>query len=150
MASFVYNSWIPAPPESVFAFHERPEALEVLIPPWTGARVMERTGGLRMGARVRLRIPVGPFHIDWLALHTGYEKDVYFEDVQTSGPFRSWRHRHEFTPERGGTRLTDRIEYTLPLAPLSHWLAGWVVRLQLRRMFDYRHRVTTQALRRAA
>lgn len=144
MPTFVHSSWIPAPVEAVFAFHERPDALELLTPPWTGATVLERSGGLETGARVRLRIPVGPFGIEWLAVHTGYEKDHFFDDIQQRGPFRVWRHRHEFTSENGGTRLTDRIEFSLPLAPVSDWLLAWLVSFQLRRMFTYRHQATAR------
>jgi ligand-binding SRPBCC domain-containing protein len=55
-----------------------------------------------------------------------------------------WRHRHEFTSENGGTRLTDRIEFSLPLAPLSDWLLAWFVSIQLRGMFTYRHQATAR------
>lgn len=146
MPSFIYSSWIPAPVEAVFAFHESPGALERLMPPWSKARVLERTGGLEVGARVRLRIPVGPFGIEWLAVHTGYERNRYFEDIQERGPFRRWHHRHEFAEEDEGTLLTDRIEFSLPLAPVSDWLAGWLVRIQLRLMFAYRHGATRNAV----
>ena len=146
MPSFVYSSWIPAPVGEVFAFHERPDALDRLMPPWSKARILERTGGLEVGAKVRLRIPVGPFGMEWLAVHTGYRKNRYFEDIQQRGPFRVWRHRHEFAEEDEGTRLTDRIEFSLPLAPVADWLAAWFVRIQLRLMFAYRHGATANAV----
>lgn len=150
MPHFIHSSWIPAPVEAVFAFHERPDALERLTPPWSKVRVLEKTGGLRTGARVRLRIPIGPFGVEWLAVHTGYERNRYFEDMQEQGPFRIWRHRHEFAEEDEGTRLTDRIEFSLPLAPVSDWLAGWFVRIHLRLMFAYRHGVTANACKRGS
>jgi len=148
MPAFEYTSWIAAPVETVFAFHEQPNALERLTPPWSKLQVLERTGGIKTGASVRLRIPFGPFGVEWLAVHTAYEHNRFFEDVQKRGPFRIWRHRHEFAEADDGTFLTDRIEFSLPLAPVSDWLAGWVVRIQLRLMFAYRHGVTANACKR--
>lgn len=118
------------------------------MPPWSKAQVVERTGGLEIGSRVRLRIPVGPFGIEWLAVHTGYERNRYFEDVQEKGPFRLWRHRHKFAEEDEGTLLTDRIEFSLPLAPVSDWIAAWCVRIHLKLMFAYRHGATRNAVSR--
>ncbi len=147
MPAFVYSSWIPALVEALFAFHERPDALQRLIPPWSKVKVLERTGGLQVGALVRLKIPAGPFGMEWLAVHTAYERNRFFEDIQERGPFRTWKHRHEFAEEDDGTRLTGRIEFSLPLAPVTDWLASWLVRIRLRSMFAYRRRATKSALR---
>ncbi|MEO8659786.1 MAG: SRPBCC family protein [Bryobacteraceae bacterium] len=133
---------INAPVETVFAFHERPDALELLTPPTPPVRVLRREGGLQVGAIVELLVPLGPFHKRWLARHIAYEKNRLFVDTQVSGPFAHWTHRHLFAPNGTGTLLTDSIEFELPLAPLSEWLGGWVVRRQLDSMFRYRHEVT--------
>ncbi len=39
--AFVKESLIHASPERVFAFHEQPEVLELLLPPWESARVIK-------------------------------------------------------------------------------------------------------------
>jgi ligand-binding SRPBCC domain-containing protein len=142
MSWYSRTSWIDAPVETVFRFHEEPEALERLTPPWVRLEVLERDGGLRPGGRVVLMAPFGPFRRRWVAEHVEYSPNRLFVDVQTEGPFRSWRHRHEFEPERGGTRLTDRIEFSLPGGKLAEWFVGWLVRMQLNRMFAYRHETT--------
>lgn len=126
----------------MFAFHERADVLQLLTPPWQKVRVVRREGGLMVGAEVEFLIPIGPIRIRWLARHTEYERNRLFTDVQVRGPFRCWRHRHEFIPVEGGTRLTDSIEVRLPGGALAEWLAGWAVRRQLQRMFAYRHDVT--------
>jgi ligand-binding SRPBCC domain-containing protein len=148
MPHFEFSSWIDAPVEAVWAFHERDDVLKLLSPP--GTEVISRTGGLETGARVEFRAPVlGPVKMRWLALHTGYGRLRYFVDEQVSGPFRLWRHEHRFQAENGGTRLTDAIHFSLPLAPLSDWLAGWAVKLQLRTLFARRHRLTAAHCRQA-
>lgn len=134
---------IDAPVETVFAFHERPDALELLTPPGRNIQVLRRTGGLQTGAEVEFLVPLfGPIRKRWLARHTAYDKNRLFVDEQLAGPFARWTHRHQFAPEGAGTRLTDSIDFALPLAPVSEWLAGCPVRRQLDAMFTYRHRVT--------
>jgi ligand-binding SRPBCC domain-containing protein len=143
MPVFEHSSVIHAPVERVFAFHEHPAALERLTPPWPPVRVLSREGGIREGARVVLELALGPLRQRWVALHTGYEKDRLFIDRQVEGPFRSWLHHHRFEAAGPGlTRLTDHVEFSLPGGPPADLLGAWFARLQLRRMFTYRHAMT--------
>lgn len=144
MPWFRKSTWIDAPVEAVFAFHEEPDALSRLTPPWTSVEVLERNGGIRPGGRVTLMVALGPIRRRWVAEHGEYIPNRLFTDVQIEGPFRLWRHRHEFAPDGGGARLTDVIEFSLPGGPLVDWLAAWAVKLQLNRMFAYRHETTRQ------
>ena len=88
----------------------------------------------------------GPLPLRWVAEHVEYEPPHLFADVQRSGPFAYWYHRHRFEPTaRGTTLMTDEVDYALPLGFLGEWVAGWFVRRKLQRMFDYRHSVVTRA-----
>lgn len=146
MPIFEKRTRIAAPPERVFAFHEAPDALERLTPPWEDARVVEKSGGIEVGARVVLETRIGPVTVRWVAEHTGYEKGRMFQDTQRSGPFRRWEHTHRMEPDgAGGTWLVDRVDYELPLGALGALAGGWAVRRRLARMFDYRHEVTRRA-----
>ena len=141
MPWFEKSAWIDAPPAEVFRFHERPDALQLLTPKFPPVRMISRSGdGIAVGTRVELRVVV--FH--WVAMHTVYEKDRLFVDEQVQGPFAKWVHRHEFSPEGSGTRLTDLIEYLLPGGMLVNALLGWAVRPGLNDMFKHRHRITRQ------
>ncbi len=140
---FLAESIIRTTPERLFAFHELPDALARLTPPWEHSRVVEHPASLRVGARAIVDIRVAPFV--WIrteAVHTRYEPPLLFEDEQVRGPFRSWRHRHSITPMDGSAKLTDAIELEPPLAPIGRWLAPWTILPRLRRLFAYRHHVT--------
>jgi ligand-binding SRPBCC domain-containing protein len=138
---FEKSVWIAASPGAVFRFHERPDALPLLTPKFPPVRMISRSGdGISVGTRVELRVVV--FH--WIAVHTVYEQDRLFVDEQVQGPFAKWIHRHEFSAEGSGTRLTDRIEFVLPGGELVNKLLGWAVRPGLKDMFQHRHRVTKQ------
>jgi len=142
LSRFEKSTLLPASPEEVFRWHARPGAFERLVPPWQKIEVVERAPELVDGSRVRFRLHRGPIALTWVAEHEDVEPGRGFSDVQVEGPFRSWRHRHDFLPAEGsGCLLRDTIDYALPLGPLGA-LASSSVRSDLERVFAYRHRTT--------
>jgi ligand-binding SRPBCC domain-containing protein len=141
--NFIKESFIEATPERVFAFHELPDALSRLTPPWESARVIQPAPDLHVGsiAIVETRI-LGILPARWVARHTLYDPPHMFEDVQVSGPFRLWRHRHIVEPHEGGAILRDEIEYEPPLSFIGRLVAPLVILPRLRRLFEYRHSAT--------
>lgn len=138
----VFRLPLPVPAGAAFAWHEREGAFDRLSPPWRRVRVIERTGGIRDGARVTLDagFPAGR----WMLEHHGYESGRRFCDRQLRGPFARWAHAHVFTdaPDgAGGSHLEDRIEWELPAWPWSMPARGFVQR-DLEALFAWRHRVT--------
>lgn len=144
---FVKESRIAAPPAEVFRFHEKPDALKQLIPPWEPMRVAEASGGLQPGSRVILVGSVFGLAIRWVAVHTEYDPPRRFADRQEAGPFDYWYHRHEFLDDgAGGTLLRDEVEYLPPFGLPGRWLLDGMIRWKLTRMFDYRHDTTRRLL----
>jgi len=144
---FIARSHIQASAEDLFQWHAEPGALERLTPPWQPVEVEECAPGIRAGDRGVLRVRVGPFRVRWVIEHRDYIQDRQFRDVQISGPFRRWEHTHRFTPDGpGACTLEDSIDYELPLGRLGNFLGGWFVRRKLEKVFDYRHRVTAEAM----
>jgi ligand-binding SRPBCC domain-containing protein len=142
---FIKESLIRATPECVFAFHEQPEALVLLLPPWESARVIQTANISEVGARaiVERRI-IGPITFQWIAEHTVYDPPKMFEDIQIKGPFRSWRHRHFVEPHKDGATLRDEIDYEPPLGFVGLAFAPLMIERRLRKLFDYRHQVTRE------
>lgn len=148
---FVKQSVIRAAPERVFAFHERPDALRLLTPPWEPTRVLRAAPNLRVGSAALIETRVlGLIPVRWLARHTLYDPPRMFEDVQVEGPFKSWRHRHVVEPHEKGAVLRDEVEYETPLGAFGRLAAPLLVEPRLRRLFDYRHRVTREWCERVA
>ena len=144
---FVKECRIKAGPEVVFQFHESPDALRHLIPPWEKMEVVESSGSLRPGSKVVLRGRVGVLAIQWVAIHTEYEPPHLFADRQESRPFAWWYHRHRFLDDgQGGTVLRDEVEYQVPLGIIGRVLGGWLIRRKLERMFAYRHEKTRRMI----
>lgn len=147
MSAFTSSVEIAAPVEQVFAWHERPGAFDRLTPPWERTVVEQPPDGLAVGTRVVLRTGlVGPISARWVAEHVAYDPPREFRDVQVSGPFAAWDHRHRFRAAGAGTQLSDEVAYRLPLGALGEAVAGGFVRGRLDRMFAYRHRQTAADL----
>ena len=147
---FVATSRIEASAEKVFRWHAEPGALERLTPPWERIEIIERSRGIRDGDSGAMWVYLGPFRMRWSFEHRDYSEERQFRDVQTSGPFHRWEHTHLFTPEGPeACRLEDRIEYELPFGALGNFFGGRLVRRKLARVFEYRHRVTAEAMRKA-
>ncbi|MBE9207965.1 cyclase [Nostoc sp. LEGE 06077] len=144
MLHFNHSSLINAPIEVVWQFHERPDILQMLTPPWQPVKVIRREGGLQVGAITEFRLFLGLVPLTWLARHTECEQYRLFVDEQISGPFETWVHRHEFQLEDGKTRLTDAISYSMPGGDTVEFVSGWLIQTQLEAMFRYRHYVTKQ------
>jgi len=142
MLRFHYSSLINAPVETVWQFHERPDILNLLTPPWQPVKVIRREGGLGIGAISEFRLSLGPIAVRWIAEHIECQPNRLFTDEQVEGPMQSWVHRHQFNAENSKTKLTDAIAYELPGGWLSELLLGWWVDSRLTDMFRYRHEVT--------
>ena len=144
---YIKQTRIKASPDAVFRFHESPDALQHLIPPWENMKPVESDGSLQPGSRVVLRGSLGIIPIQWVAIHTEYDPPHLFADRQESGPFAWWYHRHRFLDDgEGGTLLRDEVDYTVPLGVVGRWLGGWLVRRKLEAMFAYRHEKTRKLI----
>ena len=147
MTTVEYRSRFNVSAAALFGFHERTDALEILMPPWEQARVVSREGGIAAGARVVIETKVGPLWLPWVAVHERYVPGVEFVDRAERGPFRAWRHTHRVTPAGDMSAwLSDDIEYELPLGAAGALVAGGYVRRRLGRMFAHRHAATARAL----
>jgi ligand-binding SRPBCC domain-containing protein len=137
---------VPRPVEEVFAFFGEARNLERITPPWLRFQVstpepIEMGPGTLIDYRLRLRgIP-----LRWTSRIEEWEPGRAFVDRQVRGPYRVWHHRHTFEPVDGGTLVRDEVHYALPLGRLGA-IALPLVRSDLRRIFDHRHRAVRAAL----
>jgi len=144
---FQKETFLSAPPEAVFAFHEHPEAFRILSPPSFNVDVRSTASTLRPSEDiVRFNTNVMGLSFPFAMVHTVYRPPGLFVDEQLIGFFSYWKHEHRFL--RGGWRedpatlLRDRIEYSHPLL-----IAGnFVVKGRLGGLFEFRHDATRREL----
>lgn len=89
--------------------------------------------------------------VTWRAWHFGVplrmtsritemKPDSRFVDEQTRGPFRRFRHVHEFSEDAAGTIMVDRIEFEAPFGVVGRVVEKLVLARYLRRLIETRNR----------
>lgn len=142
---FVKESVIRASPELVFSFHELPDAFERLVPPWENAKVIQKADISKIGSQAIIEQKIfGLVPSRWVAEHTAYDPPRMFEDVQVSGPFSSWRHKHIVEPHADGAVLRDEIDLEPPMSFIGDLAVPLFILPRIKKMFDYRHQVTRE------
>jgi uncharacterized protein len=136
--------------QELYDWHMKPGSFDRIQPPWENARFVKRAPKIINDAEETLEVKIGPFVQKWQAAYYDVIPGKQFCDTQKSGPFKSWKHQHLcLTKNEKTSTLHDKIEYQLPLAPLSNWLAGSFTKKKMHRMFHYRHQVTQLDLERS-
>ncbi len=140
---FTKESIINATPEKVFDFHLRPDALELLTPPWEKVNVIQMADITKIGSQAILETKLfGLVPARWVAEHTKFDQPKMFEDIQVSGPFAKWRHQHIIIPHENGAILRDEIDFEPPFWIFGKIAAPFAILPKLEKMFAYRHQVT--------
>jgi ligand-binding SRPBCC domain-containing protein len=138
---------VAAPMEVVARFHSRSASLVRLTPPPIILRLTSGQQNDADGQVVRFALRVGPVSIPWVARISDVTP-MEFTDVQTSGPFAAWTHRHRFVPlgDRA-TEVVDRVEAKLASDPVR-FAIGAATWLSMPLLFAYRARATARAVKR--
>jgi len=129
------------PLPEVFGFFSDARNLEALTPDSLRFRILTPLPiDLREGALIDYRLSLFGVPFRWRTRIDSWEPGRRFVDVQLRGPYRLWRHTHEFLPVKEGTLVRDAVEYQLPLGPLGYLAHALLVRRQLEAVFDHRRR----------
>ena len=134
----------------VFAFFSDAANLERITPAKLRFKILSPLPlATREGALIdyQLRLFGVPFR--WRTRIESFEKERQFTDVQLRGPYRSWRHVHEFESVSEGTKMRDRVEYEIPLGPLGEIARALFVTRQVESIFDFRRQAIDDIFRTA-
>jgi ligand-binding SRPBCC domain-containing protein len=164
-----FDDWVPFPIAHVFAFFSNPRNLPAIMPAAMDTK-LERlclvqpslshdftaspdAAGIGTIIETSFRVlPFLPLRALWIARITEFEFNHHFVDVQQKGPFKQWRHRHEFVAEIrdgiSGTLVRDSIEYEVGFGPLGALANSLFVAAQMRRTFKLRQQKLPQLLSR--
>jgi ligand-binding SRPBCC domain-containing protein len=138
---------VPAPVDEVFGFFAEAANLERITPPWLGfGLVGAEPPVMRTGTLIEYRLHLHRVPLRWVSRIALWEPGRTFVDVQVRGPYRVWRHRHEFEPRGQTTLVRDHVDYALPLGRIGDLAHGAFVERDLARIFDYRRAAVTRLL----
>ena len=126
------------PIDDVFRFFASAGNLARITPPEVGFIIKTPTPiTMAAGATIDYTIKLWGIALGWRTEITRWNPPYEFEDTQTKGPYAKWVHRHRFTEDGTSTFMEDDVRYRLPFGMLGR-VAHFVVRRQLRRIFEYR------------
>jgi len=138
---------VPRPRAEVFAFFADPWNLERITPAFLRFRILTPPPlEVKAGALIDYRLSLFGLPFGWRTVIEAWEPGVRFVDRQLRGPYRRWHHSHLFEDAPGGTRMTDRVEFELPLGPLGELARVLLVDRQLAAIFDHRRQAIGRLL----
>jgi len=133
---------VPRPIEEVFGFFAEPRNLARITPQGMGFEFLTDDFEMRDGLEIEYRLrPLLGVPAKWRTRIADFDPPHGFVDLQISGPYRRWVHRHSFRSVPTGTLVEDTIEYEMPLGPLGMLGHRWLVRDELERIFRHRGRM---------
>ena len=139
--SFTRSSSLSVSCEEAFQWHRRSGAFERMLPPWMTSQIISKEGTIYDGDSVTIKTNLGVIPFVFKAQHQNYIENKQFEDIQIQGPFAFFKHLHKFEKiDDKKSKITDHIEYSLPIGMLSRFLGNKFIDEKLNKMFTYRHR----------
>ena len=127
------------PIDVVFDFFASPPNLARITPSSMGFEFLTTDHDMRAGLAIDYRIrPLVGIPLTWRTRITEFDPPHGLRDVQLSGPYHRWEHRHTFEAVDGGTIVRDEVDYELPLGPVGDVMNRLVVRSELERIFRHR------------
>ena len=79
--------------------------------------------------------------LKWQTQITEVDYQKSFIDFQKKGPYKLWRHHHEFIPNQQGVLMIDTVDYELPFGFIGKIMHSLIVKKKLKNIFDYRNAV---------
>ena len=142
LTEYYQEQWVPRALPEVFDFFSAAENLERITPPFLGFHIVSKsTPAIEQGTLIDYKLKIHGVPVKWRTLISEWKPGESFTDEQLKGPYRVWRHRHEFRALRGGTWMTDRVRYAVPMGALGRVAAGSFVARDVAGIFAYRSQV---------
>jgi ligand-binding SRPBCC domain-containing protein len=132
---------IAAPVSEVWSFFSDPYNLGKISPGYMDFRIVQcpPTKELYDGMQIEYRVkPVLGIPLKWVTRINSVTTGTCFTDIQATGPYTLWEHKHTFEATEGGTRMRDKVVYALPFGVLGRLAHTLFVEKQLRDIFLYR------------
>jgi ligand-binding SRPBCC domain-containing protein len=141
--------FIPRPRTEVFPFFADAANLERITPPFLRFHILTPPPiDMRTGTLIDYQLRLYGLPLRWRTRIEACEPPDYFIDMQLSGPYKAWHHRHDFAEVPGGTEMRDRVDYDLPFGPFGAIARALFVRRSVEQIFDHRNKIISELFRR--
>jgi ligand-binding SRPBCC domain-containing protein len=150
----VYNltrtQFLPISLSEAWNFFSTPRNLSKITPEHMGFKILYVSGGEKAyaGQIIRYQISILPgIKVHWVTEITQVQEPRYFIDEQRFGPYALWHHQHHFVEVPGGVKMTDEVNYAIPLGILGRLAHFIFVGREVNRIFDHRYTVLEEFFR---
>lgn len=139
--------FIPRPRDEVFAFFSDALNLERITPEFLRFRVLTPAPiAVHPGTIIDYELRLYGVRFRWKTRIEAFDPPTTFVDTQVRGPYKLWRHTHEFEEVPGGTEMRDRVEYDLPSGPVGRLARAIFVRRSVEEIFDHRNKTILEIM----
>ncbi len=131
---------LPISKEEAWDFLSDPKNLATITPDHMGFDILSGADGkMYPGQIIQYRVKPFPFYsTKWVTEITHVMEGDYFVDEQRFGPYALWHHKHFLKEVKEGVLMEDIIDYKLPFGFLGALAHPFLVKSQLRKIFEYR------------
>lgn len=130
--------------QSAWDFFSSPHNLSRITPKEMGFVVLSDLpeGDIYKGMIIDYTVsPVLGIPLKWQTEITEVNYQKSFTDFQKKGPYKLWRHHHEFIPNQNGVLMVDTVDYELPFGVIGRIVHSLMVKKKLEHIFNYRNQV---------
>lgn len=130
--------------DEVWDFFTLPKNLDCITPDDMQFSITNNPGNeTYAGQIITYKIGILPgVKSNWVTEITHFVERKFFVDEQRFGPYVMWHHEHHFeTTTNGKVKMTDIVNYKLPLGFLGDLVAGNAIKKRLFKVFSHRYRI---------
>ena len=130
--------------DTTWSFFSSPMNLSKITPKNMGFKVISDLSNKYIYEGMMIEYIVSPvlyIPLKWVTRIIQVEKHSSFTDIQEKGPYKYWKHFHEFVPNENGVIIRDTIDYELPFRLLGQIANNVFVRKKLENIFNYRYQI---------
>lgn len=133
------DQFVPAPKEKVFDFFSDARNLQAITPDWLNFKIEKFSDDpVKAGTLIDYSLTIKMVPVKWRTLIADWKVGQSFEDRMLKGPYKDWDHTHLFYEVPGGTLVSDRVFYRMPVSVLGDIVAALMVKGDVSRIFDFR------------
>ena len=130
---------LPITLKESWSFFSSPKNLFKITPPHMNFKILTDFNKMYEGQIIKYKVSPFPLlRVGWTTKITFVEEPFSFVDKQISGPFSIWEHEHIFEKSKNEVLAYDIVKFKLPLGALGRFFGGWLVKYQLKKIFEYR------------
>ncbi|MEI8186962.1 MAG: SRPBCC family protein [Chlorobiaceae bacterium] len=138
--NLTYVQQLPVSIDAAWTFFSSPSNFVRITPPEMMVTITSGTGKYIYEGMI-ITYTLYPFMmlpVRWETEIAQVTKPYFFEDIQKSGPYEYWHHRHTFRQIDGGVEMTDVLQYSLPMGFFGELVNMLIVSRRLEEVFNYR------------